>query len=83
MDEDAWLPDEEIDPEAVDAALRAFWAGSAGPLDRLFGGPDESGLRIGEMLLEVCDQLSRPRSRTVRAADDRLLARSAAKGAGK
>jgi hypothetical protein len=59
------------------AALRAFWAGSAGPLDRLFGGPDESGLRIGEMLLEVSDELSRPRSWAVMGADDGLLGRSA------
>jgi hypothetical protein len=70
MDEDIWLPAEEISPETVDDALRAFWAGSAGPLDRLVGGPDESGLRIGEMLLEVFDQLSRPRSRAVGVADN-------------
>jgi hypothetical protein len=77
MYEDTWLPAEEISPETVDGALRAFWAGSAGPLDRLVGGPDESGLRIGEMLLDLSDQLSRPRSRDVGVADDRLLARSA------
>lgn len=42
---------EQVTPEVLDAALRAFWRGSARPIDRLTGGPVESAPTFGELLL--------------------------------
>jgi hypothetical protein len=46
-------------PEMLDAALRAFWRGSAGEIDRLAGGSKRDMARLGEMLLLLWRMVSR------------------------
>ena len=42
-------------PQVLDAALRAFWRGSARPIDRLAGGTGDVRPRLGELLLLLLD----------------------------
>ena len=52
--------------EVVDAALRAFWRGSAGPIDRLAGGNCDGRSGLGESLLLLVDFAGRARSAKTR-----------------
>jgi hypothetical protein len=44
---------ERVSPNEMDAALRAFWRGSAGEIDRLAGAGEGDTASAGTMLLRV------------------------------
>ncbi|HKQ48456.1 MAG TPA: hypothetical protein VJZ71_10335 [Phycisphaerae bacterium] len=61
---------EDVSARAMDRAMRAFWRGSARPIDRLAGASERDGRTFGEILLLLLSSGFARRGEAARPAKD-------------